>query len=235
MAVEFDYIVTAGTDEDTVENTSLPELEDTLTSYLALQLIDACGSSAAADIVGIDTAPTDQVLVNDNGTAVECDTTPSSSDCFRIHSEFTIYVSTTASGVDSAFETSFDDYVSNEGSGIIANTDYNVTIYTTTSAPSASPTEGAFSGCTETLGEFMGCTSDCFEEFSTCYSDLIDEIAAFKDENTIMYFVIISVIVLIFFCCIFACCKCCHKEGDDDEMSHDPRKRERRDPPRQRR
>lgn len=215
VAVEYDFTITSSVSASSMQSAHLPAIESSSTTFIAPLLIAACGSDAGVDVVGMDTAPTDQVLLYDNGTAVECETVPSSSStaCYRIHAEWTVYISTTASGVEAAFETAFDAYIAS--ASFAANPDYDVVIYSETTAPSASPSNG--DGCTDSFGDFKDCTTDCFSDIGDCSSDLIDEIKAFKESNTTAFYIICGVFVLSFICCIWACCKCCRKGGKDDD------------------
>lgn len=100
VAHEYDLHVAVGTPRQVVVTKVLPAVENAIVNDIVPFLIAACAppdtnTSAYVDIVGIETVPRDTI------TKEECQS-PSTSgqDCYRIHSELSVYVKRTGRDVE---------------------------------------------------------------------------------------------------------------------------------------
>ena len=101
VAYEYDLHVTKDTKQNVITTEILPAVKNTLVTFVTPLLIVECAplgadTSAFADVVGIETQPKDKILATDGCKSPASD----SQDCYRIHSEFTIYVSDTGTDVE---------------------------------------------------------------------------------------------------------------------------------------
>lgn len=186
VAFEYNLTVASKVDLPTVEDTILPSLENAFARRTARRLLAECASpgssttSVSTNIVGIHVLPTDYVIGR-------CDANMSS--CFIIHGETTIYVVSTAIGVEASYRRTLADLFQSNTFTVVNSNILNMTGFR--AAKADSPTSGSL---IPGGGKSGGVGSP-------------DEVIAFVTSPS-FYYVVIGIVVGIAACVLFCLYKC---------------------------
>jgi len=184
VAFEYNLTVTSTVDLPTIEDTILPSLENAFARRTARRLLAECASpgtstsASSKNIVGIHVLPTDYVVGR-------CDATISS--CFVIHGETTIYVVSTAVGVEASYRRALAELFQGNSFAVVNSNILNMTSFR--AAKPDSPTSGSLISGDEKSG-----TSP-------------DEVFAFFTSTTFHY-ALIGIVIGIAACVLFCLYKC---------------------------
>lgn len=228
-AFEYYLYVTAGTNVAEISDNLVPELEIYMAEVFAGHLIDDCSEKdltgdLATHIVGFHTNPADKILSEETcpGTITLAAAEGLETDCYVIHSDWTIYVNSTSQTVSATFgfatqvmlygfsDNKFGDIAQDYPSFIGIHDTFNeATSLTSSETPTATPVIIVNTNSNSTTSDSSG--GGIFD-----FSSHIDTINEFRTENSIIFFAIVAGGFVSIFCCCYVCCRVCCGRGEKD-------------------